>query len=440
MTRDVVVGLGSSLGDRRLALRAALRALDALPGTEVVAVSRLWASRALGPARRPFLNAAARLRTDLAPRRLLRACQAIERRLGRRPAVRWGDRVVDLDLLLFGSLRRRGRDLRLPHPELLRRSFALLPAREVAPELVHPVAGRPLAALPLPPGPPCWPVGVLDGAPMAVAGGQRGRYMPATLAGRRTGAWNGPPGSRREPSPPPRSRTMKIFLDTANLDQIREAHSWGIIDGVTTNPSLIAREGGDFVETIHRICEIVQGPVSAETVSQNAEGMIEEGRLLARISEHVVVKVPLSIEGLKATRVLSDEGIDVNVTLCFQAAQALLAAKAGAAYISPFLGRLDDIAHEGVGLIEQIVGIYGNYPELGTEVLAASIRHPLHVLQVAMAGADVATIPFKVLAKLVEHPLTDIGNERFLADWATVPDTDVAGQVRRWLAAREEGR
>lgn len=229
---------------------------------------------------------------------------------------------------------------------------------------------------------------------------------------------------------------MKIFLDTANLAEIREAHGWGILDGVTTNPSLIAREGRDFVDTIHQICEIVQGPVSAETVSPLAEGMIREGRLLARVSEHVVIKVPLTVEGLKATRALSDEGIDVNVTLCFQASQALLAAKAGAAYISPFLGRLDDISEDGVRLIEQIVQIYGNYPELGTEVLAASIRHPLHAVQVALAGADVATIPFKVLQAMVRHPLTDSGIERFMADWATVPDPDIEGQVKRWLEAR----
>ena len=228
---------------------------------------------------------------------------------------------------------------------------------------------------------------------------------------------------------------MKIFLDTANLDEIRQAHSWGIIDGVTTNPSLIAKEGRDFVDTIYQICEIVQGPVSAETVAPDAEGMIREGRLLARVSEHVVIKVPLTFEGLKATRALSDEGIDVNVTLCFQAGQALLAAKAGAAYISPFLGRLDDISEEGVQLIEQIVQIYGNYPELGTEVLSASIRHPLHVVQVAQAGSDVATIPYKVLCAMVKHPLTDLGIARFMKDWETVPDTDIVGQVERWLAA-----
>ena len=165
--------------------------------------------------------------------------------------------------------------------------------------------------------------------------------------------------------------------------------------------------------------------------------MIREGRLLAKISEHVVVKVPLTSEGLKATKVLSSEGIDCNVTLCFQPIQALLAAKAGAAYISPFLGRLDDICTDGVGLIEQIVQIYSNYPELRTKVLSASIRHPMHLTQVAMAGSDVATIPFKVLDKLVHHPLTDKGNARFLADWESVPDNNITAQVERWLAARD---
>jgi len=230
---------------------------------------------------------------------------------------------------------------------------------------------------------------------------------------------------------------MQFFLDTANLDQIREAHSWGILDGVTTNPSLIAREDGNFIDRIHQICEIVQGPVSAETVSQDSAGMIREGRLLAKISEHIVVKVPLTREGLKATKVLSDEGIRTNVTLCFSAAQALLAAKAGATYISPFMGRLDDISTEGLQLIEQIVAIYSNYPSLSTRVLAASIRGPMHVTAVALAGSDVATIPFGVLEKLVRHPLTDSGNAKFLKDWETVPNNDITAQVTQWLESRE---
>lgn len=230
---------------------------------------------------------------------------------------------------------------------------------------------------------------------------------------------------------------MKLFLDTANLDEIREAHSWGIIDGVTTNPSLIAKEGGDFVSVIAEICDIVKGPVSAETVSPEAAGMIKEGRLLAQVSEHVVVKVPLSREGLKATKALSDDGIPVNVTLCFSANQALLAAKAGATYISPFLGRLDDVGQDGVELIQQIVEIYATYPALKTQVLSASVRHPQHMVQVALAGSDVATLPFKVLSKMVDHPLTDRGNERFLKDWSTVPDPDVVAQVERFLAARK---
>ena len=229
---------------------------------------------------------------------------------------------------------------------------------------------------------------------------------------------------------------MKIFLDTANLEEIRDAVQWGVIDGVTTNPSLIAREGGDFIATIHQICEMVDGPVSAEVVAQDAETMIREGRLLAKVHKNVVVKVPLTVDGLKACKALSGDGTRVNVTLCFQAAQALLAAKAGATYISPFIGRLDDIGQDGMLLIQQIVSIYMNYPDLKTEVLAASIRDPLHVVQSAEAGADVATIPFKVLKQMVLHPLTDKGNAAFLKDWASVPDQDIIGQVERFLAKR----
>ena len=229
---------------------------------------------------------------------------------------------------------------------------------------------------------------------------------------------------------------MQLFLDTANLDEIRDAVSWGVIDGVTTNPSLIAREGRDFVDTIHQICEMVDGPVSAEVVAQDAPTMIAEGRLLATVHKNVVVKVPLSIDGLKACKALSSEGTRVNVTLCFQAAQALLAAKAGATYISPFIGRLDDIGQDGMVLIQQIVNIYQNFPDLQTRVLAASIRDPLHVVQSAEAGADVATIPYKVLKQMILHPLTDKGNAAFLKDWAGVPDQDIIGQVTRWKAAR----
>jgi transaldolase len=229
---------------------------------------------------------------------------------------------------------------------------------------------------------------------------------------------------------------VKLFIDTANLAEIREAHSWGVIDGCTTNPSLIAREGGDFIATIAEICEIVQGPVSAEVVAQDAADMVREGRLLAKISPHVVIKVPLLPEGIKATSILSADGIATNVTLCFQAGQALMAAKAGATYISPFVGRLDDISTEGNELIRQIVHIYENYPELETQVLAASIRHPDHLIQAALAGAHVATVPFKVLRALFNHPLTDKGNAAFLKDWEKVADTDIVAQMERWLAAR----
>jgi transaldolase len=213
---------------------------------------------------------------------------------------------------------------------------------------------------------------------------------------------------------------MKFFIDTANLDEIREANEMGLIDGVTTNPSLVAKEGKvDFKEHIARICEIVKGDVSAEVTSLDSEGMLAEGRELAHIAPNVVVKCPLTLEGLKATRIFRSEGTKVNVTLCFSAAQALLAAKAGASYVSPFIGRLDDIAQDGMQLIRDIVQIYDNYG-FETEVLAASIRHPMHIVDCALAGADVATIPFKVIQQLIKHPLTDKGLESFLTDWKKI--------------------
>lgn len=210
---------------------------------------------------------------------------------------------------------------------------------------------------------------------------------------------------------------MKFFIDTANLEEIREANELGLIDGVTTNPSLVAKEGDvDFKEHIAKICDLVEGDVSAEVTALDAEGMLKEGRELAKIAKNVVVKCPLTLEGLKATRILANEGTGVNVTLCFNASQALLAAKAGARYISPFIGRLDDISHNGMQLIADIVQIYDNYG-YDTQVLAASIRHPMHIVDSALVGAHVATIPYKVIKQLVHHPLTDKGLEAFLADW-----------------------
>lgn len=212
---------------------------------------------------------------------------------------------------------------------------------------------------------------------------------------------------------------MKIFLDTANLDQISEAASWGILDGVTTNPTLVSRENMKFESLIRKICKIVPGPISVECVASRAEDIIQEAQDLARLSENIVVKIPIGVEGLKATRVLSQREIDVNTTLIFSPNQAILAAKAGARYVSPFVGRLDDISHEGMNLVDQILAIYDNYG-FETEVIVASIRHPLHVVEAALVGADVATIPFAVLEKIVKHPLTDIGIDRFLKDWSRV--------------------
>lgn len=210
---------------------------------------------------------------------------------------------------------------------------------------------------------------------------------------------------------------MKFFIDTADLDEIREAYDLGVLDGVTTNPSLCAKIGvADFEGHIAKICDIVEGDVSAEVVSTNYEEILAEARSLAQIADNVVVKVPLIKDGIKAIRSLSDEGIKTNCTLCFSATQALIAAKAGATYISPFIGRLDDISDTGMELIADIVQIYDNYG-FETEVLAASIRHPMHVLESARLGADVATMPLKVIEQLLHHPLTDRGLERFLADW-----------------------
>ncbi|MFZ1729509.1 MAG: fructose-6-phosphate aldolase [Bacteroidota bacterium] len=209
---------------------------------------------------------------------------------------------------------------------------------------------------------------------------------------------------------------MKFFIDSANIDEIREAASLGILDGVTTNPSLVAKEGKNFRQLLDEILEVVDGPISAEVVSIDKEGILAEARVLAAIHENIVVKVPLIREGLKAVRQLTDEGIKTNVTLCFSPTQALLAAKAGATYISPFIGRLDDISIDGMELIQQIVTIYQNY-NYTTQVLAASIRHPLHVVQSAMMGADVATIPFKIIDQMFMHPLTTSGLAQFLDDW-----------------------
>src|SRR5437868_9850289 len=210
---------------------------------------------------------------------------------------------------------------------------------------------------------------------------------------------------------------MKFFIDTANLDEIKEANELGLIDGVTTNPSLVSREGNvDFKEHLAKICELVPGDISAEVTALDTEGMLREGRDYAKVASNVVIKVPLTLDGLKACRTFRGEGTKVNVTLCFSAAQALLAAKAGASYISPFIGRLDDVATDGMVLIRDIIQIYDNYG-FETEVLAASIRHPMHIVDCALAGAHVATLPFKVIQQLVKHPLTDKGLEAFLTDW-----------------------
>ena len=213
---------------------------------------------------------------------------------------------------------------------------------------------------------------------------------------------------------------MKFFIDTANIDEIKKAHAMGLVDGVTTNPSLVAKTGRTFVEVLKEILAIVDGPVSAEVTATDTEGMLTEGRGYAKLHDNIVVKIPMTADGMVAVRKLTSEGIRTNVTLCFSATQGLLAAKAGASYISPFVGRLDDISEDGMELIAHILEIYKNY-DFSTEVLVASVRHPIHVLTAARMGADVATMPLSVMEQLAKHPLTDLGLKKFLSDWEKVP-------------------
>lgn len=213
---------------------------------------------------------------------------------------------------------------------------------------------------------------------------------------------------------------MKIFIDTANVEDIKKANDMGVICGVTTNPSLIAKEGRDFIEVVKEITEIVDGPISAEVISLEKDGMVSEARELVKIHKNIVIKIPMTIEGLKAVKILSSEGIKTNVTLIFSATQALLAARAGATYVSPFLGRLDDIGFVGMTLIKEISTIFKAY-NLPTEIICASVRNPLHVIEAAQLGADISTIPYNVIVQMAKHPLTDIGIEKFLKDWENVP-------------------
>jgi len=214
---------------------------------------------------------------------------------------------------------------------------------------------------------------------------------------------------------------MQFFIDTANVDEIKQAIDWGILDGVTTNPTLASKTGRPFMDVVKDILSIVDGPVSLETVSLDADGMVKEGRFLAELGDNVVVKIPMTKEGMKAVNILEEEGIPTNVTLIFSPTQALIAAKAGASYVSPFIGRLDDISTDGMNLVRDIRTIFDNYG-YETEIIAASIRHPIHVVEAAKAGSDIATIPFNVLEALFKHPLTDIGIEKFLKDWEKVPN------------------
>ena len=215
---------------------------------------------------------------------------------------------------------------------------------------------------------------------------------------------------------------MKLFIDTANLEDIKKAYSYGVLDGVTTNPTLLSKEGAEPNSQLKKICEVVKGPVSAEITSLDSEGMVEEAKELVKISSNIVIKVPCTVEGLKATKELSASNIKTNLTLCFSSSQALLVAKAGATYVSPFVGRLDDISTEGMDLVRDMRLIYDNYG-FSTQIIVASIRHPIHFLESARLGADIATVPFTVIEKLMKHPLTDIGIKRFLDDWAKLKES-----------------
>ena len=213
---------------------------------------------------------------------------------------------------------------------------------------------------------------------------------------------------------------MKIFIDSANIDEIKEANDLGIISGVTTNPSLIAKEGRNFEEVVNEICNIVDGPISAEVISTLSEGMVKEARKIVKIHKNIIIKIPMCAEGLKAVKILNSEDIKTNVTLIFSANQAVLAARAGATYVSPFVGRLDDVGQDGVELISEIVQIFAQH-SINTEIIAASIRHPIHAKEAALLGADIATIPYQVIVQMINHPLTDIGIKKFLEDWDKVP-------------------
>ncbi|NOY24944.1 MAG: 2-amino-4-hydroxy-6-hydroxymethyldihydropteridine diphosphokinase [Oligoflexia bacterium] len=367
--RRAIIGLGASLGDRRTTLSLAVQCLAAWPGVRCLDVSRVYESVPLGAARSLFLNAAVLVSTRRSPRALLEMCKSIERRLGRRPAARWADRVIDLDLLLVEGCVRRGQHLRLPHPGLLLRDFALIPAQEVAPSLRHGVACLCLR----------------DAPPPSVRTGCRPVGSIALRVARETArSWSDQ-----------RQRNMKLFLDSPSLDQLRQASAWGVVDGVWSHACMLAGDGPDSPHAIRRTCQIVAGPVLAQTLSTEWQGLVAEGRLLARTNEHLVVCVPSTVDGLRATAVLVDDGIDVHVGLCFGPDEALSAAQAGAAYVSVFLGDyLDRIRPADLDRVKGIAALYADNPDLGTRILVDASRHAKHLPELAQAGVDIAVLPF----------------------------------------------
>lgn len=390
MPSTAYISVGSNIGERLENCKSAATWLNGRNGIRIIAHSRYFYTEPVGYIDQPwFVNAVFAVETELSPLALLETLQLAQRAYGRPEAgIRFGPRVLDLDILFYNDMIMDDPGLVIPHPRLAQRRFVLEPLCDIAPELVHPVLGisaRKLLEGLLPGGSGCEPIDTKS---------FYSKNKKDVLG----------------------DLFMKFFIDTANVDEIRDAHAMGMVDGVTTNPTLIARSGRDFREVIAEICEIVDGPVSAEAVSLDAEGMIAEARDLAKIHKNIVVKIPMTVDGLKAVGVLSAEGISTNVTLVFSSLQALMAAKAGATYVSPFVGRLDDLASDGMEIIEQIVTIYNNYG-FQTEIIVASIRNPIHVLESALIGADIATIPYDVIRKLAAHPLTDKGIEAFLADW-----------------------
>lgn len=372
------LSIGANVGNKIANIALAIRRLGATEGIFIEALSKFYKTAPQNYTDQNwFVNAAIKIQTTCSPKQLLDVLQTIEKEQNPNgKPFRFGPRKIDLDIVFYGQRVINTATLVIPHPRMHERAFVLKPLCDIDRNLVHPLNGLTVGEL--------FEQIKIDDSQAVIA-----------LA---------------------KEETREIFIDTANIEQIKDANDMGMVDGVTTNPSLIAKEEGEFKDIIAQICKIVDGPVSAEVISLEYEGMVAEARELVKIADNIAVKIPMTVDGLKAVKTLSAEGINTNVTLVFSALQALMAAKAGATYVSPFVGRLDDLAQEGMGLIEEIVQIFTNY-DFDTQIIVASVRSQLHVLQSALMGADIATIPYDVLKKLAAHHMTDKGIESFLADW-----------------------